>query len=371
MNLLILDSIDNKTFGGYQNWICLIAPELAERGHKITIVSRPKSEFYNRFKKHPELMSIFELAISGDFNPFTISKLTKLFNNENIDIVICDFNKDVRLGGLAAIFSNRPKVIWHLGLNITKNNFVHRFLTPRLIDTAVVPSVDLKKQVVAAGYIDDKIVTVIPHGIPEPDFDLSDNEAGEILRDKYNIPKENIIAVTSGRFVSQKGHKYLVEAAREITEKYPTITFLLLGNGPLESKLKAKIAEYNLDKHFVFAGMLSNFNLELAGSDLMIHPSVEEPFGFSVLEGMRAGLPVVASKIGGIPEFAVNNKTALLIEPKNGKLISKAVLEFLNSPEKLKDFGKAGKQRWFSDFRLDVMVDAWEKYFDNLINSEN
>ncbi len=371
MNLLILDSIDTKTFGGYQNWICLISPELAKRGHKVIVVSRPNSEFFKRFDEHSIGMKIIELPISGDFNPFTISKLARIFKKENIDVVICDFNKDVRLGGLAARFSNQPKVVWHLGLNITKNNFVHRFLTPRLIDAAVVPSADLKRQVVASGYIDTKIVTVIPHGIPPLDFNYDKTEAGRDLRIKYDIPIDNLIAVTSGRFVEQKGHKYLLEAAREIVSKFPAVTFLFLGDGPLENKLKAKIAEYKLEKHFVFSGMLSDFDLELAGSDLMLHPSVEEPFGFSVLEGMRAGLPVVASKIGGIPEFAINNKTALLIEPCNSKLLSTAVLELLNSSEKMKSFGQAGKQRWSDDLKLDVMVLAWEKYLDNLIGLDN
>ncbi len=102
MNLLILDSIDTKTFGGYQNWICLIAPELVSRGHKVIVVSRPKSEFFKRFSKQSGGVNIFELPISGDFNPFTISKLARLFKKENIESVICDFNKDVRLGGLAA-----------------------------------------------------------------------------------------------------------------------------------------------------------------------------------------------------------------------------------------------------------------------------
>ena len=371
MNLLFLDSIDIKTFGGYQNWISLMAPELAGRGHQITIVGRPNSEFIRRFRKRSVDVNVFELAISGDFNPFTICKLAGRFKKENIDIVICDFNKDVRLGGLAARFSNRPKVIWRLGLNVTKNNFIHRFLTPKLIDAAVVPSADLKRQVVASGYIDSRDVMVIPHGIPELDFNPTGDGDGKSLRAKYNIPGENKIAVTSGRFVEQKGHKYLINAAREIVNRFPNMTFLFLGDGPLENKLKNKISEYKLENHFIFAGMLSDFNLELAGSDLMIHPSVEEPFGFSVLEGMRAGLPVVASRVGGIPEFAVDNETALLIDPCNSELICQAVEDFLNSPEKMKAFGQAGKQRWRDAFKLEVMVNRWENYLKNLIGSEN
>lgn len=368
MNLFILDSIDVSTFGGYQNWIGLIAPALSKLGHNVTVAGRPKSEFLKRFSKVSENINIFEIEISGDFNPWTISKLRKQFQKENTDIVICDFNKDVRLGGLAARLQKDIKVVWRLGLNLTKNSFIHRFLTPKLIDTVVVPSEELKRQVVASGYIDENIVRVIPHGIPNIDFELSKEDANKKLKEKYSIDKNNFIAVTSGRFVEQKGHKYLIEAACDIVKVHNNISFLFLGDGPLQEKLQKQISELNLEDHFVFAGMLSDFNLELAGSDLMIHPSVDEPFGFSVLEGMRAGLPVIASRIGGIPEFAIDNKTALLIEPCNSKLLSNSVIDMLNSPEKMLAFGLAGKERWQSDFKLEVMVDCWEKYLNHLIS---
>lgn len=371
MNLLFLDSIDINTFGGYQNWISLMAPELASRGHQVTITGRPKSEFIRRFRKQSTNVKIFELPISGDFNPFTIFKLANRFRKENIDIVICDFNKDVRLGGLAARFSNKPKVIWRLGMDITRNNFVHRFLTPKLIDRAVVPSADLKKQVIESGYINGRDVTVIPHGIPEVNNKCSNDKASKSLKAKYNIPQTSIIAVTSGRFVGRKGHDNLIEAAAGIVDKFPDVVFLLLGDGPLEPMLREKIAKYGLEKHFIFAGMLSDFDLELAGADLMIHPSIAESFGFAVLEGMRAGLPVVACRVGGIPEFAIDGKTAILIESYDTASIEQAVLDFLNSPEKMKAFGQAGKQRWSDDFKLEVMVTNWENYFSNLLGLEN
>jgi len=371
MNLFILDSIDINTFGGYQNWINLTAPALAKRGHKVTIAGRPHSEYLRRFKVTGDSVRVFEIEISGDFNPLTIVKLKKQFEKERTDIVICDFNKDVRLAGLAACLQKEIKVVWHLGLNITKNSFVHKFLTPKLIDAAVVPSENLKKQIVASGYIDEDIVKVIPHGIPDTIFKLSREEAAEELRKKYHINQDNLVVVTSGRFVEQKGHIYLIDAAVGIVKDFPNITFLLLGDGPLESKLKSRITDSNLTEHFIFAGMLDNFDLELAGSDLMIHPSIEEPFGFSVLEGMRAGLPIVASRIGGIPEFAIDGKTAKLIESKNPKALSKAVIDFMNNPTEMVHYGTAGRKRWQEGFHLDTMVDRWDNYLKELLKPVN
>jgi glycosyltransferase involved in cell wall biosynthesis len=309
-----------------------------------------------------------ELNISGDFNPITINKIRKFLSAEAIDIVICDFNKDVRLGGLAARLYGKTKVLWRLGLDITKNSFVHRHLTPRLVDGVVVPSEGLKRQIIRFGYLKPNDVTVIPHGIPDKEFNRPDQKAAKNLRNKYNLSENSIIAVTSGRFVTQKGHKYLVEAAPGILKRHPDLILMFMGDGHLENDLKSRIRELGIENHFVFTGMLENLDLELAGADLMLHPSIDEPFGFSVLEGMRAGLPVVASRVGGIPEVVEEGKTALLIESKKPNELIKASIELLDSPEMMTRMGLAGRERWQKELSEKRMVDRWEKYLNNLVS---
>ena len=153
MNILFLDSVDRQTFGGYQNWISLLAPALKKKGYDITVAGRPDSSFIRRLRAQQPTPRIMEIAISGDFNPATIYRINRYLDEAAIDIIICDFNKDVRLGGLAARMNGRTKVLWRMGLNITKNNFIHRFLTPILIDAVAVPSEGLKKQVIESEYI--------------------------------------------------------------------------------------------------------------------------------------------------------------------------------------------------------------------------
>ena len=87
MNILFLDSIDKETYGGYQNWIRLVAMELIKRGHKITIAGRPDSEYLRRVGEADEHIVQYPLKLSGDFHPVTISKLKPMFYaGKNIQI---------------------------------------------------------------------------------------------------------------------------------------------------------------------------------------------------------------------------------------------------------------------------------------------
>ncbi|MFQ6007398.1 MAG: glycosyltransferase family 4 protein [Candidatus Zixiibacteriota bacterium] len=368
MNILFLDSIEKETYGGMEKWIRLTAEGLAKRGHNVTVAGRAHSEFLRRTVDTCKDIRILELSISGDFNPVTITKLRKFLSKENIDVMTVNFNKDLRLGGLAARLDGGARVIWSVGLDITKNSFVHRFLTPKLIDGVIVPSHSLKNQITKYGYINPETVEVIPLAKEERDFVPSKSSAAAQLKRKYNLPQNSMIVVTVGRFVEQKGHIYLIEAATEIVAAHPNVFFLLLGDGPLRKKLKARIAELSLDRHFMFAGMLDDVDGELAGADLMIHPSVEEPFGNALIEGMSAGLPIIASRVGGIPEVVIDGQTALLVEPRQPQQLAKATLQLLNSPSRREAFGLAGQERCRSEFDLKTMIDRIEKYLMKFID---
>lgn len=365
MNILFLDSIGEKVYGGLEEWIRLVSHGLAERGHNLTIVGRSNSDFLKRMQPPVDKRQTIGLHISGDFNPGTIFDLKNIIQKNEIDVLIGNFNKDLRLGGLAAKMArNKPAVVWRVGLNLTKNNFVHRKLTPWLIDAVITPSESLKKQITAFGYIKENICNAIHTGIPEVDID-TDSLRKEV-RNRYNISDNQVVAVTSGRFVNQKGHTYLIEAAEAIVREFPDIRFLWLGDGPLEGQFKEKIERLGLSENFIFAGMLKNVAEVLAAADLMVHPSVEEPFGIAVLEGMRAGLPVIASRVGGIPEVVDEGTTAVLLPPRKPAEIVRAVLPMLNDREKMKSFGANGFKRWHDKFRFDYMLDRIEDLFNRV-----
>ncbi len=368
MNILLLDSIEPQTYGGMEEWIRLVAHGLSQRGHNVTVAGRPDSEFLNRIESTGGVATL-PLDISGDFNPATITRLKSYLSEHDIDLITVNFNKDIRLGGIAARLDRRARVIWSVGLDITKDSLVHKLLTPRLVDGVIVPSASLKDQITRHGYIEPDIVRVIPIGIPDKPLAMGREEARVALRSKFTLPADSLIAVTSGRFVEQKGHRYLIEAAAEIVRHATSTRFLLLGDGPLRETLQQLLAASGLTDRFIFAGMLRDCDLELAGSDLMIHPSIEEPFGIVLLEAMRAGLPIVASDIGGIPEVVRAGKTALLVPPRDPDALTESAARLLCDPAFCTSLGRAGRARFEVLFTADRMLDHVEEYFLSQIKS--
>ncbi len=175
--------------------------------------------------------------------------------------------------------------------------------------------------------------------------------------------------MTSGRFVEQKGHRYLVQAAALLKKQFPNLYYLWCGSGPLQNELQALAQENGVGDRIVFAGMLADLRLELSGADLMIHPSIEEPFGIAILEGMRAGLPIIASRIGGIPEVLGENYP-YMVEAQKPEAIAKAVESLLDRGAKAESIGESLRRRYLDQFTLLQMLDRVESYFKSQIRVE-
>jgi len=367
MNIAFLNSIEKETFGGMEEWIRLVSTGLIDRGHEITLIGRGESEYLRRISQAEDRVRIEPLDISGDFNPATIVRVRNIIEARRIDLLSVNFNKDIRLGGLAARWVGSIPVVWSVGMNITKDKAIHRWLTPKLVDRAIVPSASLKSEITRFGYIEPAIVDVIPIGIAHREFRRPDPESRRALREKYNLPQEATVAVTVGRFVYKKAHEFLIDAAPEIIAQHPEIFFLFVGDGVKRDEYLQQINRLGLEQHFILTGMLDSIDTELAGADLMIHPAKDEPFGIAILEGMRAGLPVVAGQVGGIPEVVTEGETALLCEPCNSTALAQSVNELLDDRPRMELFGRKGQRRCREQFQLDTMIDNVEQAFTRLI----
>lgn len=363
MNILFLDSIEGETYGGMEEWIRLVATGLTGRGHMTLVAGRCGSEFLRRVGSAG--ITTLPLAISGDFNPITIARVRQTLVEKNIDLICVNFTKDIRLGGLAARWSGTTKVVWSVGLDITKDSLAHRWFTPKLVDAVIVPSESLKRQITALEYVKPELVTVIPIGIEN-----RSNVGAVNLRSAFGLPADAIVSITVGRFVEQKGHAALIDALPLILERAPNVFCLFLGRGPLEASLRSRATALGVADHIVFGGMVDEVAPLIAGADLMIHPSVEEPFGIAVLEGMRGGLPIVASLVGGIPEVVGAGGGARLVEPRSPTALAGAVTALLDNPAQMRRAGGENRRRFLEHFSLVQMIDRVEAAFHAIAQAE-
>lgn len=364
-NIAFLNSIDAAIWGGLENWMEMVGGGLARRGHSVRFIGREGSQFLRRIAGR-DALPVVPLDIHGDFDPFSIKHLADAVRSDPPDLMLCNLVKDVRLAGLARKLSEPYKIVWTPGVNLAKKSLSHKWLFSGFVDHAIVPSQHLRDAIIASGYIPPSRFDVVPIGIDDSIWKGNRDEGRRFLRERYNLPENAFVCLTSGRFVPQKGHKYLIEAAAALAGQHDDIFFVLLGDGPLEPQLVEQIHERGLVDRFVLCGMLENHHKAVFGADLYVHPAVVEPYGIVLVEAMAAGLPVVATRVGGIPEVVEENRTAILVDRAEPDQLTQAILRFYTDDSLRDSNGKAGYERFDRLFRMDTMIEKIEAILDRV-----
>ncbi|MSU56219.1 MAG: glycosyltransferase family 1 protein [Candidatus Taylorbacteria bacterium] len=178
-------------------------------------------------------------------------------------------------------------------------------------------------------------VEVVPNGVDIQKFEYgmslpaeASAQAGNIekeeIRKKIGIQKEDKIVITTSRLVAKNGVGDLIEAMQYLPEN---VKLVILGTGSLEESLKSKVQSAKLEKRVQFLGFISNQELPqyLHIADIFCRPSLSEGLGISFLEAMAAGLPVIATSVGGILDFLTDGETGLFCEVQNPKSIAEKI----------------------------------------------
>lgn len=358
-NIAFINSIEKTVWGGLENWMEIVGGGLAKHGHRVRFIGRDGSQFLQRISERDKL-PVISLDIHGDFDPFTIRHLAMALQSDPPDVVLCNLVKDVRLAGLARKLSESYKIIWTPGVNLAKKSLSHKWLFSGFVDHVIVPSQHLRDAIIASGYISPSEFAIVPIGIDDGIWKGNRDEGRQFLRERYNLPESAFVCLTSGRFVPQKGHKYLIDSAATLAAGHDDIFFVLLGDGPLEAQLVEQIRERSLQDRFVLCGMLENHQKAVFGADLYVHPAVVEPYGIVLVEAMAAALPVVATRVGGIPEVVEENRTAVLVDHADAEQLTTAILRFYNDHSFREAYGRAGYERFDRLFRMNTMIDKVE-----------
>lgn len=168
-----------------------------------------------------------------------------------------------------------------------------------------------------------------------------------VFREKYNIPYDKKLIAVVGRLRHEKGQIVALEAMSAIAAKMPETLLLLAGDGPDAEKLKEKTGELGIKNHVRFLGRLDIAEIfTLYGlSNCVLIPSIYEGFGLIAVEAMAAGLPVVASSVGGLKEIVADGGTGYLVQTSNSQEFAEKVVRILKSEELTTQMGEKGFQR--------------------------
>jgi len=194
-------------------------------------------------------------------------------------------------------------------------------------------------------------------------------KTGLDVRAEYGLPAGAPLVGTVGRLSRQKGHLHLIRAMAHVCQELPEARLLLVGHDDqgLRPALEAEVARCGLGGRVILAGFRREVPDIMASLDVFCLPSLWEGFGLVLLEAMAEGRPVVASRVGSIPEVVVDGRTGRLVEPGDEAGLARALLEVLADRDKALGWGKAGRERQAEHFSRAAMVRATEALYDELL----
>jgi glycosyltransferase involved in cell wall biosynthesis len=170
-------------------------------------------------------------------------------------------------------------------------------------------------------------------------------------------------AVTVANLRREKGHDVLLDAAALVIRSFPDARFEIVGGGPARDALVARAEALGVSHAVSFLGHRDDVPARLADADLFVLPSRSEACPNAVLEAMAAALPIVASRVGGIPELVVDNRSGLLVDPDNPRALADGICRLMSEPSLGARIGQAGHAVARSRYSFERMVAAFETIY--------
>lgn len=169
------------------------------------------------------------------------------------------------------------------------------------------------------------------------------------------------------QFIDRKGHMVLVDAARKIVSGCPDARFVLFGKGPLVPAVRNAVRSAGLKQAFIFAGFREDLCRILPCLQMVVHPAQMEGLGVSLLQAAAAGLPIVATPAGGIPEIVKHGENGFLVPIGDHEQLAEAVIELMTDDRLAEEFGSAGRHRVRSLFSITEMADKYTTLYQTMM----
>ena len=319
-------------------------------------------------------IKVHRLNLSNKWNVFeALVKINQLVKHNKFDIVHAHLFFAHFYTGLLSIFNKQYKsvVTFHnLGYNTfpadtpwrKARKMMDSFVVNKLIDKKVAVSTAVKKHY--SQHLKIEIVDLIFNAFPITSIlkQLEVEIEPLTLNRRYDL-----LAITPGRIVKEKGHLFLIDAIVKLNEHNPNIGYLIVGDGPLMPQIKQVVLDKKIDNIYLQGEVSHQRMLELIKiSDLVISSSISEGFPMVIGEAMILAKPIVATNVGGTPDFIDDGLNGLLVNSKDSVLLAKTVLKLINDKNLRLQLAENAATK-VGEFDIEKIGFRWKAYYEDLI----
>lgn len=362
---------DFDIYNGLIETFMIMAKEINDKlfDFKVCVFKYSGSPYGNRFRELGGKLD--SLDATWEDNPLIIWKLYKYLKQEKPHIVQTYILKPNLYGRIAAKLAGIPVIIsTELTLRNQAPSRLRRmrdlFFHPmnaclnRYTDVIICASEAIKKEWQKRS-IKDKLTVIYPP------FDIA--KLPSLKKKPIKKNGDWIIGIV-GRLSEEKRHIDLLKAFADVSLKFPAVTLQIVGDGYLRQDLERTAGELGISKIVTFTGFQENVYEYLEKMDLFVLPSRTEGSPLSILEAMAAGLPVISTNIGGIPEIVINNSTGLLVALENTDELSGAIVRLLSNPSAMKKMGENGRKRVMAHFHPGKFIEQHENIYKSQLSAK-
>ncbi|MFA6350397.1 MAG: glycosyltransferase family 4 protein [Candidatus Omnitrophota bacterium] len=365
MNVLYLATHLNT--GGITSYLMNLSTSLKRRGHNIYVASSG-GEALRKFEREGIKFIPIPIKTKAEISPgilVSLCRLSPVIKSENIQIVHSNTRVTQVLGELLKRFCG----VKHIS---TGHGFFTMKLTRRLFpcwgDKVIAISAQVRDHLVNDLKVPAQNISVVHNGIDVEKF--RERGAGDRGQQKkeFNLGDGPVIGIIA-RLSDVKGHKFLIQAMMEVLEKIPAATLLIVGEGKERGRLIELTRDLGIEKQVIFISSVSDTRLVLSVLDVFVLPSLHEGLGLSLMEAMAFGLPVIGSRVGGIPSLIQDGHNGILVEPEDILGLSGSILRVLSDKTLAIKLGGNAADFINRNFGLRMMAEETERIYQECLKN--
>jgi L-malate glycosyltransferase len=368
----VLYIVDQLTeMGGAERLLMKMIRSLPQERFRCSVVTFQIDRSLPLFSSMPCDVRVLPLRKSYDARALRFSlQLRRFIRSEGVSIVHTFFETADLWGGLVARLSRVPIILSSrrdMGiLRRPKHALAYRFVNP-LFTRVLAVSEEVRRCCIEVDHLRPEIVETVYSGV---EFSSLPLENRDVCREHLGLNGFKKIVLTIGNIRRVKGIDIFLRAAANVCKRRPSTLFLIVGGNhePAHfSELQALVRELDISRNALFYGPSEDVGRFLAACDIFCLPSRSEGFSNALIEAMGAGVPCVATRVGGNVEAIEHNRTGILVPSEDPKALSSAIVELLDNPLRTRSLGREASEAVHARFTHEAMMAQITTIYERLL----
>ncbi len=356
--MLVVDSLE---VGGAERHVVDLALALRRKGHEVAVTCSAAGELSDLLDRaNVPVRALLGRLVKRRVSVAYAREIGRLVRDQRFDVVHAHIYASAAASALATLGTGVPLVVTEHTEGAWQGrraHFVSRLICRRARRVIAV-STPIRRRLIERDGVSPEKISLVPNAvIPAPD--TLPRSPGAPPEGWHEGPLVGVVA----RLQPEKGIANFLKAAARISSSCPEARFLVVGDGPLREELLRLANRLGLRERVRFLGHRADARDLIGLLDVLAVPSLTEGTPLTVLEAMAAGVPIVASAVGGVPDQVRHGKEGLLVPPEDPAALGDALLELLQDPGLARRLGEAARRRADSEFAHATMVQRIEAVY--------